>query len=108
VNLVIRADVPADADVALRLWREADAAVSTTDDADAVRTLLARDPHALLIAEVDGEAEATLVAGWDGWGANLYRWRSCRHGVGAGSLARWSRRRRRACECSAPVGRRPW
>jgi ribosomal protein S18 acetylase RimI-like enzyme len=50
------------------------------DSADAVRALLARDPAALLLAvEPDGAAPAgervvgTLVAGWDGWRAHLYR-----------------------------------
>jgi ribosomal protein S18 acetylase RimI-like enzyme len=57
----------------LRVWSESDAVVSTTDDVDALRTLLERDPDALLIAEVADQAVGALIVGWDGWRANLYR-----------------------------------
>ena len=70
---VVRSGTPKDAESVLRLWREADAVVSTTDDVDALRTLLERDPDALRIAEVADQAVGTLIVGWDGWRANLYR-----------------------------------
>jgi len=70
---VVRPGTPEDLETVLRLWREADAVVSTTDDVDALRTLLERDPDALLIAEVAAEPVGTLIVGWDGWRANLYR-----------------------------------
>lgn len=85
---VVRSATPDDVDSVLRLWREADAVVSTTDDADALHTLLERDPASLLIAEVAGEPVGTLIVGWDGWRANLYRlavlppWR--RRGIATG------------------------
>jgi ribosomal protein S18 acetylase RimI-like enzyme len=69
----IRRATTDDVEIVLRLWREADAVVSTTDDPVALRTLLARDGDALLIADIDGSAVGTVIVGWDGWRANLYR-----------------------------------
>ncbi|CAJ62551.1 Putative acetyltransferase [Frankia alni ACN14a] len=44
-----------------------------SDDAAGVAALLAHDPQAVLIAEVDGVVVGTLIAGWDGWRCHLYR-----------------------------------
>jgi hypothetical protein len=52
-RVTIRTGTADDARVVLGLWRDADAAESRTDD-DAIRSLVARDPVALLIAEVGG------------------------------------------------------
>ena len=57
----------------LGLWREGTSVVSHTDDPEGIRALLARDPEALLLAEEDGRLVGTLIAGWDGWRAWLYR-----------------------------------
>jgi ribosomal protein S18 acetylase RimI-like enzyme len=57
----------------LMLWREADTAPSTTDDADGLNLLLSAAPSALLIAEYQGQIVGTLVASFDGWRGNLYR-----------------------------------
>ena len=43
------------------------------DDAALVENLLRRDADAILVAEVDGEIVGTVIAGWDGWRAHLYR-----------------------------------
>lgn len=43
------------------------------DRPDLVRQLIERDPEALLLAVEDGEVVGTVIAGWDGWRANLYR-----------------------------------
>jgi ribosomal protein S18 acetylase RimI-like enzyme len=43
------------------------------DTAEAILTLLARDPHACLIARRGDRIVGTLIAGWDGWRAHLYR-----------------------------------
>jgi ribosomal protein S18 acetylase RimI-like enzyme len=72
-RVTIRKGTADDARVVLGLWRDADAAESRTDDEDAIRSLVARDPAALLIAEVDGEPVGTLIVGWDGWRGALYR-----------------------------------
>jgi ribosomal protein S18 acetylase RimI-like enzyme len=43
------------------------------DSPEAYLALVERDPQAVLVAEVDGELVGTLIAGWDGWRAHLYR-----------------------------------
>jgi len=72
-RITVRAGAAADAASVLRLWSEAVAAESSTDHEAALRTLLARDPAALLIAETDGGPIGTLIVGWDGWRGALYR-----------------------------------
>jgi ribosomal protein S18 acetylase RimI-like enzyme len=57
----------------LALWREAEAPPSPTDGPDSLRTLIRRDPEALLVAEARGEVVGSLIVGWDGWRGNLYR-----------------------------------
>lgn len=69
----IRAAVPADAGTVLEIWRTTELYPSVSDDADYVRSLLAHDPTALLVAEVGGRVVGTLVAGFDGWRGNMYR-----------------------------------
>ncbi len=34
---------------------------------------------ALLVAEQDGRIVGTVIAGWDGWRANLYAWLAPKH-----------------------------
>lgn len=44
------------------------------DSPELVTRLLARDPDACLVAvEEDGRIVGSLIAGWDGWRAHLYR-----------------------------------
>ncbi|WP_246267324.1 GNAT family N-acetyltransferase [Nonomuraea typhae] len=62
-------DVPA----VLDFWREAAEGTDRHDSADKVTALVTRDPEALLLAELDGVLVGTLIAGWDGWRAHLYR-----------------------------------
>ncbi|MGW4890938.1 GNAT family N-acetyltransferase [Kitasatospora sp. NPDC004240] len=68
----------------LAFWASSATGTSITDDAEGVAALLARDPQALILAELttaeareDPGAGATLVgtviAGWDGWRCHLYR-----------------------------------
>lgn len=73
VTPTIRAALPDEAEALLALWREADAAPSVSDDVESIRRLIARDPDALLVAEEDGRLVASLIVGWDGWRAGLYR-----------------------------------
>ena len=81
------ADVPA----VLALWsRAAENDARPPDRADLVGALLDRDPGALVVAvHADpgtDEVVGTIVAGWDGWRAHLYRLavdpRHRGHGVG--------------------------
>lgn len=38
-----------------------------------VQRLIERDPEALDVAVLDGRTVASLISGWDGWRAHLYR-----------------------------------
>ena len=44
-----------------------------TDSALCIKELLSRDPESLLIADLNGCIVGTVIAGWDGWRAHLYR-----------------------------------
>ncbi len=68
----IRPAGPDDTSAVLAFWR-AVAAPTTTDDADGVAALLARDPGALLVAELSGQIVGTVIAAWDGWRGSVYR-----------------------------------
>lgn len=58
----------------LDLWAASRSAAAVTPDThESASRLLERDPEALLVAVEDGVVVAALVAGWDGWRANLYR-----------------------------------
>jgi ribosomal protein S18 acetylase RimI-like enzyme len=69
----IRPAIEDDIEAILALWLDGTSVVSLTDDPDGVRTLIGRDPEALLLAEEDGRLLGTLIAAWDGWRAAIYR-----------------------------------
>jgi ribosomal protein S18 acetylase RimI-like enzyme len=71
--VVLRTGAAADVDAVLRLWTDAGAHRTTTDDAGSLGALVARDPDALIVAETGGRIVGTLIAGWDGWRGNMYR-----------------------------------
>lgn len=70
---VLRSAQPDDAEGVVALWLGSGAAPTSTDDPDSVRALIRRDGDALIVAESAGMITGTLVAGFDGWRANLYR-----------------------------------
>lgn len=70
---ILRTGRPEDVEVLLDFWRRAETSPSSTESAEDVHGLLARDPDALIVAELDGEVVGTLIAGWDGWRATFYR-----------------------------------
>ena len=73
-SVIIRAATADDVDSLLALWAiAAENASRPRDRAEAVQALLARDPEACLVACADGELVGSLIAGWDGWRAHLYR-----------------------------------
>jgi ribosomal protein S18 acetylase RimI-like enzyme len=73
-DLALRVGLPADVDALLELWLvAAENASRPSDSRDAVGVLLQRDPGALLVAEDHGQLIGSVVAGWDGWRAHLYR-----------------------------------
>jgi len=57
----------------LDLWRAGQTASSSTDDERAILELLRHDRDALLVAESDDRLVGTLIVGWDGWRAGMYR-----------------------------------
>lgn len=66
--------VDADVDALIEFWLVAgENDGRPADHPDAVRRQLERDPDALLVAELDGRIVGTVIAGWDGWRAHLYR-----------------------------------
>ena len=113
-HVIVRAGRPEDVSTVLRFWTQATSVASSTDDPESVRALLARDPEALLVAELDGRVVGTLIVGWDGWRAGLYRLAvdpSLRRGGIGGSLVRAGRAsslraRRTACRGGGDRGAR--
>lgn len=70
----IRAAREEDVDDVVALWSlAAENRGRPADRPDLVRLLIERDPDALLLAVDDGEVVGTVIAGWDGWRASLYR-----------------------------------
>ena len=57
----------------LEFWRRHAARPSPTDDIASLEALHTRDPDALLVAEDGGALVGTVIAGWDGWRAGIYR-----------------------------------
>ncbi|HUY67476.1 MAG TPA: GNAT family N-acetyltransferase [Acidimicrobiales bacterium] len=69
----IRAGRASDLDSVLRLWTEAAAEPTHTDDAAGLDILMGRDPGALIVAEDDGRLVGSVIAAWDGWRGSIYR-----------------------------------
>lgn len=70
----VRAATSADVDTLMALWEVAAENDSRpSDTAEAVALLVARDPEACLVAEDDGRIVGSIIAGWDGWRAHIYR-----------------------------------
>ncbi|WP_406031535.1 GNAT family N-acetyltransferase [Nocardioides sp. NBC_00163] len=71
----LRPAVTADVPSLLELWEVAAENDSRpTDSAVKVETLIARDPEACTVAVTeDGRVVGSLISGWDGWRAHLYR-----------------------------------
>jgi ribosomal protein S18 acetylase RimI-like enzyme len=72
-DLRVRAAGPHDLDTVLAFWKAAAEGTSISDDRAGVERLVARDPEALVLGEIDGELVGTLIAGFDGWRCHLYR-----------------------------------
>ncbi|MGW1954534.1 GNAT family N-acetyltransferase [Streptomyces sp. NPDC001920] len=90
-ELRIRAATAADLDIVLAFWKTAAEGASISDDRDGVERLVARDPEALILAELEGELVGTVIAGFDGWRCHLYRLavhpERRRRGIGSALLA---------------------
>ena len=57
----------------LDLWVRAGSVPSVSDSQEGVARLLAADPQALLVAELDSVLVGSLIAAWDGWRGSFYR-----------------------------------
>jgi ribosomal protein S18 acetylase RimI-like enzyme len=71
--ITIRTATSDEALAVLALWRWADAEPTNTDDEPSVRRLMEHDPGALIVAEDAGTLVGSVIAGWDGWRAGIYR-----------------------------------
>lgn len=69
----VRAGTLADAEMVVELWATSADPTRLPSDTGAVARLLERDADALLIAESEGVVVGTVIVGWDGWRAHLYR-----------------------------------
>ncbi len=73
-EVVLRHARDDEAQALLEFWaRSAENASRPQDSQVAVERLLARDPASVLVAELDDRIAGTVIAGWDGWRAHLYR-----------------------------------
>ena len=57
----------------LALWEGAGSVRTPTDDEQSLRTLLAFDPEAVIVAELQGALVGSVIVGWDGWRGSFYR-----------------------------------
>ena len=62
-----------DAGAVLELWRMAATVTTRTDDEASLRSLIARDPEALLLAEEEGALVGSVIAAFDGWRGTFFR-----------------------------------
>lgn len=73
-DLVVRPALVSEVPSVLAFWSvAAEDAHRPADSARAVEGLILRDPEALLLALHGTTLVGTVVAGWDGWRAHLYR-----------------------------------
>lgn len=73
-DVTLRPAVDSDVEELIAFWAFAgENEARPTDRPEMITGLLAHDPDALLVAELDGAIVGTVVAGWDGWRAHLYR-----------------------------------
>ncbi|MFE2560389.1 GNAT family N-acetyltransferase [Streptomyces sp. NPDC059352] len=73
IELRIRTATPDESEAVLAFWKESAEGTSISDDAQGVTRLVERDPDALILALADGLIVGSVIAGWDGWRASLYR-----------------------------------
>ncbi|MFI1657078.1 GNAT family N-acetyltransferase [Streptomyces sp. NPDC020472] len=73
IDLQIRPAAPDDVEAVLAFWKESAEGTSVSDDVNGVTRLVERDPEALILALADGVVVGSVIAGWDGWRASLYR-----------------------------------
>ncbi|HEY2768277.1 MAG TPA: GNAT family N-acetyltransferase [Solirubrobacteraceae bacterium] len=70
---VIRSARDEDIPSVLDIWTAAGSLPTVSDSPTGLSRLLAADPEALILAELDGELVGSLIATWDGWRGSFYR-----------------------------------
>jgi ribosomal protein S18 acetylase RimI-like enzyme len=70
---LIRPAVPADFGQILALWESEERYVGLADRLEHLETLHAFSAELFLVAEANDEIVGTLIAGWDGWRAQMAR-----------------------------------
>jgi ribosomal protein S18 acetylase RimI-like enzyme len=55
------------------MWAASGSRPTVTDSIESLCSLLAVDPHALLIAQARGDVVGSLIAAWNGWRGSFYR-----------------------------------
>ncbi|MFC2016420.1 GNAT family N-acetyltransferase [Chloroflexota bacterium] len=73
VNITIRPCSSNECATILRLWKDAEVTPGINDDIEELRRLVRENGDLFLVAEHDGGLVGTVIAGWDGWRANIYR-----------------------------------
>ncbi len=73
MSVTIRTARLADVDTVLRLWDEAGAEPTHTDDVRSLGALVGNDTSALIVAEDDHAIVGSVIAAWDGWRGSIYR-----------------------------------
>jgi len=71
--VTVRTATAADIDAVLDLWRRGAGESHIANDVEGVQRLLDRDPESLLVAEDAGRIVGSVIAGFDGWRAHVYR-----------------------------------
>ena len=65
---------PDEISAVLALWDRCRSSHAVTPDSlERVAQLVADDPEALLVAELDGTLAGSVIGAWDGWRGNFYR-----------------------------------
>jgi ribosomal protein S18 acetylase RimI-like enzyme len=95
----LRAATIEDIPTLLALWDVAAENDSRPNDtAEKVETMVSRDPAACIVADETGRIVGSIIAGWDGWRAHLYRLavrpNARRRGIGSLLLAHAEQRLR--------------
>jgi ribosomal protein S18 acetylase RimI-like enzyme len=73
LNITIRPCCRDECPAILALWQAAGSTPSISDSPQALEPVMRMNNELLLVAEHDGRIIGTVMGGWDGWRANIYR-----------------------------------
>jgi ribosomal protein S18 acetylase RimI-like enzyme len=73
LNVTIRPCRQDECPAILELWQAAGSIPSITDSLRALELVFRRDADLFLVAEYNNQVIGTIMGGWDGWRANIYR-----------------------------------